>query len=332
MFHCGNHRDLCREGNIFSSIPCHPNIARLIHKCSAHSKPFERFTRHFCPEDSHLTLKMSPQCSLLFTEYFSDTLENFFNNKQHLQTTSHFGIPEKSLLSLLAQMLLVMAHLDAHNVLLGHVSPLNIFIEQNSLYFADFTFAFNLSECNNITEFKSWLQTVPEEVFLMFPPELCRVSDSPVSVLGSFSSVKGKLGKCNAFCAGRLFQNLLTSESDTHESIRNFDELSNLSEPFQYLLRGLVNEDHEERFSSLDGALFCLAQLYGPKECRTLDDCHQWLMSETFYLFLQPSLKGHPMDYHQTDPHTKLLYTYLCLVTPEKLLSIISRKEESGTQ
>ena len=321
--------DLCREGQIISSLPSHPNIAKCIHHCLANSRPFDRFTPFIHPatDDGHLKTKMSPQCSLLFIDYFSSSLQDFINmnhhphsyvnmKKSHSYVNPSFPVSEYTLLSLIAQLLLAMTHLDYHEVILGNISASKIFIENNNLYFADFAFAYNLSECSDKTDLKSWIQTVPEEVFLTFPPELCEINDLPISSFDSCKPLNHTLNKCNVFCIGKLFQVLLATNS------RQFEEFS---KTFRYLLKNFLS-DTDERLSAKEAVIYCFALLYGPSydKCITLHDCQEWLMTETFHLFLSPSLKGHPLNY-KTDTHTKLLFTYLCLATPEKLLTVIKK-------
>ena len=279
-------------------------------------------------DKEHQTTRMSLQCSLLFTDYYSSTLQDFVNlnqhphsytNKPHSCINSSFPISEHSILSLIAQLLLAMTHLDCHKIILGNISASRIFIENNNLYLADFTYAFNLSECSDRADLKAWLETVPEEVFLTFPPELCEINDQPIVSFDSCKLLDAGLNKCNVFCIGKLFQVLLATNS------RQFEEYSKV---FRYLLKNFIC-DKDERLSAKDAIIYCFALLYGPSydKCKTIQDCQEWLMAETFHLFLLPSLKGHPLNY-KTDTRAKLLFTYLCVATPETLLKVITKIEQ----
>lgn len=320
-FHSGNHRNSTHEGNIIAALPEHLNIVNLLHHCSAYSRPFERFTRLFCPEDGHLSLKMASQCSLLFLRYTPFNLERYFSNKQQVHSRSPFGFSENNILTLLVQLLLAMTHLDKHGIILGHMTSSNIFLEDDLLLLADFSYSFDAMK-SDLADIKTWLQSVPSETLLEFPPELRQFkTSSSCEVTSSFQQI---LQKCNVFVAGRLFHDLLTSESLTNSSsVDQSADLVSFSAPFKFLMKKLISDKPDERFSSLECVLYCMILLFGPnnEDCKTKLDCQQWLMTETFHLFLQPSLKGHPSIYNK-DIHTKLLYIYLSLATPEKIWSI----------
>ena len=320
-FHSGNHRNSTHEGNIIATLPEHPNIVKLLHHCSAYSRPFERFTRLFCPEDGHLSLKMASQCSLLFLRYTPFNLERYFSNKQQVHSRSPFGFSENNILTLLVQLLLAMTHLDKHGIILGHMTSSNIFLEDDLLLLADFSYSFDAMK-SDLADIKTWLQSVPCETLLEFPPELRQFKTS--SSCEVTSSLQQILQKCNVFVAGRLFHDLLTSESLTNSSsVDQSADLVSFSAPFKFLMKKLISDKPDERFSSIECVLYCMILLFGPnnEDCKTKLDCQQWLMTETFHLFLQPSLKGHPSIYNK-DIHTKLLYIYLSLATPEKVWSI----------
>ena len=271
---------------------------------------------------------MSPQCSLLFTEYFSNSLEDLVNLKpfshECSRPTTCFGTSEKTLLLYLAQILLAIMHIDSHNIVLGCISASKVFVDKNHLYFADFSFAHDLQESSDKASLKNWLETVSEEALLKFPPELCEINDTRVSLSDS-NNYKRSLKKCNVYSVGIMFKRLITAQESTS---RDFYEFAKISEHFQYLLEKLVC-DYDQRLSSMEAAMFCLSLLYGPSynKCNTLEACQEWLITETFHLFLQPSLKGHPAS-HKPDVQTKLLFAYLCLATPERLLATLEMQRE----
>lgn len=316
-----------------SAIPPHPNIVKKFHHCLANSRPFERFTRHLCfADDEQQSKKLSSQCSLLFTDYFPTSLKDVFNVDHHSPSIQYHCITEQSFLIYISQLLLAILHLDRHNIIFGRVSESQVFIEHSHLYFADFAFAFDLLECeaDNAASLKEWLLTVPKDSLLEFPPELNGMLKTPsISFNSTFDDeAMPCLDKCNVFCVGKLFNKLLPMQKsdDLHP------HFINISEQSRYLLKNLVSDSISERFSSIDAVLYCLALQFGPlyDKCKTVESCQEWLMTETFHLFLQPSLKGHPTTY-PASIRTKLLFTYLCIATPEKLLQTIKRISQLPT-
>lgn len=320
---------LCREGQIMSTIPPHPNIVKKFHHCLANSRPFERFTRHLCSSTGQQTMKLSSQCSLLFTDYFPTTLKDVFSHSADALSSATASsiqyqcITEQSLLIYISQLLLAVLHLERHSIILGYISPSKVFTEHSDLYFADFAFAFDLTDRETdpsiMKNLKEWLVTVPRDRLLDFPPELYKMLNSlSLQAEGGDSS----LDKCNVYCVGKLFNKLLMS--DIHQSSGTC--FINISDQMQFLLKNLVSDSVDERFSCIDALMYCLALRFGPvySKCNTIESCQEWLMTETFHLFLQPSLKGHPTSY-PANVHTKLLFTYLCIATPEKLLLTMKR-------
>ena len=165
--------------------------------------------------------------------YFSNSLEDLVNvSHECSRPATRFCTSEKTLLHYLAQLLLAIIHIDSHNIILGCISASKVFVDKNHLYFADFSFAHDLKESSDKASLKNWLETVSEEALLKFPPELCEINDTQVS-LNDSNNYKRSLKKCNVYSIGIMFKQLITASKSTS---RNFYEFAKISEHFKYLL------------------------------------------------------------------------------------------------
>lgn len=326
QYHSGNHGSpmLC-DGKLLERIPSHPQIAGLVFYCTADSKPFEKFTRLFCPEDGHMSLKMAPQASLVCVRDQPSTLSHYFRLLKLHHSHPPFGLVEKSILSLLAQLLLAMAHLDQHGAVVSCLQMEDVYRnDAGHLLLGNLNAALDLAELMT-HDVRAHLAGLSEEILLLSPPELCHLADCPLSEVCSMSQqeLQDLLHKCNSFGVGRLFLSMFISASAYEEKqLDQFEDCTFFSQSVNNLLRRLVSTLPRDRITAHEGAMWCLSLLYGPhiSEVESSDDCSQWLFTETVQYYLRPALKGLPKDYSSD---CQLLFQYLLMASAESVWNAV---------
>ena len=307
-----------------SCLPQHPNIAQLLYHCTAHSRPFERFTKFFVPNDDCASVKMAPQVSLLFLREHSMTFEKYLSIKKQIQAVPPYTIDERTALLFLVQLLLAMSHLDQYGIVVGYIAPTDVLFDNNHyLRLAGFSHAFDV-HTQSPFDIRANLCKVTPETSLNFSPELSYLRDCSSHLVPDASCIKRFLSKSNSFAAGRFFLDTFTEESLIHKTVANFPSLNCFSQSLRNLIDKLLSSSQQDRPTAMEAAICCLVLLFGPSkdDCRTKDDCHQWLITEACHFFLQPSLKGQPLLYNK-DVQTNLLFTFLSIVSPDSLWSAV---------
>ena len=332
QYHSGKHGDpmLC-EGRLLDRIPPHPHIATLEFYSTTDSKPFEKFTRLFCPEDGHMSLKMAPQASLVCTRNQPNTFLHFLRQLKLHHSQPPFGMEEKAVLTLLAELLLGVAHLDQHGAVLSCLQMEDVYVsETGRLTIANLHAAMDLGELT-AQDVRHHLAELSEELLLLSPPELCHLADCPLSELCAMTQddLNVLLCKCNSFAVGRLFLNMFVPCGSYEKQLDQFEDCSFFSQSLNNLLRRLVSTLPKERITAHEGAMWCLSLLYGPKvsEVESFEDCCRWLYTETVQYYLRPVLKGLPKDYSS---QSQLLFFYLLMASAEGVWHAVQLRTRDG--
>ena len=299
-------------------------MARLLHYCPAHSRPFERFTRNFCPNECHVSLKMAPEVHLLFlTENYS-SFQTYLSTKKQLQPVAPFGFKERTAILLLTQLFLALSHLDEYGILVTYLSPSDILFDaRHHLVLTGLSHALSVTGKDS-EDLQDQLCEYSPKTLLGFSPELAYLRDCSSSLLSEVPPPSVYLKSSNSFTAARFITDVFTDNPEPLLTTGDCcPELNCFSPRFRDLVKRVLGQ--EERPTSLQSALCCFVLLFGPPEgeCVTLTDCREWLVSEICSFYLRPSLKGQPLSYAANDVETRLLFTYLLLVTPESLLSAV---------
>lgn len=269
---------------------------------------------------------MSSRVSLLFLkDSHSDTLEKYLSTKKQIQALPPYGIDERIALAILSQLLLALSHLDQYGIIIGYLTTADILVDTHlHLYLFGFSHAIDINN-KEPSDVRNYLHGINPKTSLTFSPELAYLRDCSSTVIADTPPLRQYLRKSNAFTAARLFLEVFAEDSLILESTDKFPELNCFSSNLKSLIKKLVSFTHhpENRPTAMQGAVASLMLLYGPSEenCRTLNDCQQWLLTESCHFFLQPSLKGYPVFYSK-DIHTKLKFTYLTVVNPELLWTV----------
>lgn len=329
-YHAGCYGDIpTMEGEILEGIPHHPHIAKLLGYCITESTSFEKFTCLFCQTESHRTLKMSPQASVVMLDEYASTLCDYIKKKQLANAQPPYGVDEGRVTMMLAQLLLAMAHLDRHGIVMSTITPADLYIDERRLLVTgDFSSCVDLLN-QQPEDVRNKLREMPQEVLLTFPPELCGLCDCPPSEVLEGEEGKAQLrkmlSKCNAYVAARLILQQFTLHSSVDCILDEFPPPPQFSARLCQLLRMLVATNPDKRLTAFEGAMCCLVLLFGPRDdVHSVEDCQQWLLSHTLHFFLLPSLRGEHFSY-PTEQHTKLCYSYLTIASPTRIWKAINQ-------
>ena len=332
QYHSGNYGNpmLC-EGRLLDRIPPHPHITALDFYCTTDSRPYEKFTRLFCPEDGHMSLKMAPQASVLCLRNQPNTLLHFFRQLKLHHPQAPFGMEEKAILTLLAQLLLGVTHLDHHGAVLGCLQMEDIYIsDAGQLVIGNLHAAMDLAEFT-AHDVRLHLAGLSEELLLLSPPELCHLADCPLSEVCAMTQedLKDLLRKCNSYAVGRLFLNVFVLSGSYEKQLDQFEDCSFFSQSLNNLLRRLVSTLPNDRITAHEGAMWCLSLLHGPRvsEVESFEDCCRWLYTETVQYYLRPALKGLPKDYSS---ESQLQFLYLVMASGEGVWNAVQLRTRDG--
>lgn len=253
-----------------------------------------------------------------------DLFESYLSSRRRIQMRAPYGIEERMALMFLAQLLLALSHLDQYGIIVTHLTPGDIlFDSRHHLVLTGLSHALRITESTKYNTIKSSLQDMSLNTSLGFSPELSYLRDSS-SLPSGVPSLVSYLQSSNSYTAARLFHDVFTDRELTRTSEILYEEPTPELTCFSSQLRNIVEKmltlTFKDRPNSFQAALCCFILLFGPtaEHCSTLSDCQQWLVTETCHFFLRPSLKGQPSTY-SSDIHTKLLFIYLLIVTPETL-------------
>lgn len=266
---------------------------------------------------------MAPHVNLLFLRDLKfSSFESFLSSKKCLQSVAPYAIEENTALIFLTQLFLALSHLDQYGLVICYLTTADILFDHcHHLLLTGLSHAITFHH-KDMTDVQNQLQDISHETSLAFSPELSYLRDCSSAVIAEIPPLTLFLKSSNSFTAARLFCDVFTEGPLFPKTAENYSELSCFSPQLRELVKKVMTSTHEDRPTAIQAALCCFILLFGPpsEDCCTLSNCQQWLVSETCHFFLRPSLKGQPNTY-SSDIHTKLLFIYLLIVTPESLLS-----------
>ena len=312
------------EVAILQQLSPHPNIARLVHYHRGGTENLVKHVRKLDKDDYSTAYVMLPLGEFLFLQYCEKTLADVIREQKLKHGQPPFGISEETLITILAQLLFGVSHLNRFHIAHMAILPENVYMCENGhgLVITNFSHALSLKPCT-LGVFKSAMVNLQERSSLALSPEVSKSLQSPEACL--MGSLEKLFSKNDCFAAGRIIYEFILGKSHRFFDLECYTQeqipyLECLSPRFNQLLRKLIACDPTERFSALEGAICCLVLNFGPRgtDMTCVEDCHRWIFSESMEFYMRPVLKDCSTPGY-SDPKSKLHYVYLTVADPKKI-------------
>ncbi len=317
----------------------HPNITSLITAFRAHTgEQRQLFSRQMDLDIPTRICVTSPVADCMVLEQPEVQLCEFFElqRKSRKSLRSYEVIPESTVLSLLAQVLLAISHLTNNQIAHCAVQSSNVHVDQdnnNSVQLCNFSQAVQL-DCKKLNlervcltqrRLQSEISCDMSRRHCVLAPEVeeaVEKSELEMAFLkGSFMSI---FAKNDVYGAALMVYNCFLNKSHSFlnrnqrkpYSYHDIPDLTDFSPQCNHLLKKMVAYDHRERLAPMDGAMACFVLLFGPviSDMKSEDQCYKWLLAETVEFYMRPVLVDSKMrDY--TDSFSKLLCMYLAVAS-----------------
>ena len=320
------------EYSIQAYLPPFPYCMPLIHYYTGSTKDFEEQIRAFIPESKMRTSEVAPTTTFLVMPACRQTLLAFVREKAKLNPISPFGINEDYILSLIAQLLLCIAHMRRYDIAHRDIKADNVFIlDDGNFMLGDFGHAKSLkSETGERILYRDKSDARAGNAHAWSP----EISDHQ----SSCPQIKCKYlddlyDKSDVYAVGRMifhlfykaqspsFPNPDKEDADTYYKREKIPNIPNLSAALNALLVQLVRSQPKKRFSALQGASVAFVILFQArlKSVKSLDDCHRWLFAEGMEIYLNGCKEKNSGCYFMSS----MLFSFLTTTNPSNLWNAI---------
>ncbi len=324
-------QDTPSEVATLQSLPAHPHIQALQHWMKKNTQSIAHYARCLDNRDRPSAFAMHPTGHFLFFESHDKTLADVFSERHQRHSSPSFDLSEEDVLTILAQLLLAIAHLNQHNVAHCAVHPRNILMDENSLMLANFSHAFSLRP-QTLEEIRGAVERLQRtgscgedgSDVLRLSPEAATILLSPdldsACLTGQIYSL---FEKSDSYAAGRSIYEFFLGPS-LGQGCCTDDEipyLESLTPRCNKLLRKMIAFEPSKRFSAIEAATCSLVLIFGPRASQVscVEDCHRWIFSECMEFYMQPVLRGSEMDSGTSDVRSRLHYVYLTIADPQRI-------------
>lgn len=317
------------EYSIQAYLPPHPYCMPLIHYYTGSTKDFEEQIQAFIPESKIRSSEIAPTTTFLVMPACKQTLLSFVREKAKLNPISPFGIKEEYILSLIAQLLLCVAHIRRYDIAHRDIKADNVFIlEDGNFLLGDFGHAKSLiSDAGERIPYQDKIDARAGNAHAWSPEITDHQSSTPKLKCKFLDEL---YNKSDVYAVGRMIFHLFykgqghgfpNPDKDVYYKSEKIPSIPNLSTALNALLTQLVRSQPKKRFTALEGANVAFVILFKDKlnSVKSLDDCHKWLFAEGMEIYLS----GCKEKISGCNFMSSMLFSFLTTTNPSNLWTAI---------
>lgn len=318
------------EYSIQAYLPPFPYCMPLIHYYTGSTEDFEDQIRAFIPESQMRTSEIAPTTTFLVMPACKQTLLAFVREKAKLNPISPFGINEDYILSLVAQLLLCVAHMRRYDIAHRDIKADNVFIlEDGNFMLGDFGHAKSLkSDTGDRLLYRDRSDARAGNAHAWSPEITDHQTSSPQIQCKYLDEL---YDKSDVFAVGRMMYHLFyksqnngfpnSDKGDAYYRKEKIPTIPKLSTSLNALLNQLVRSQPKKRFSALEGANVAFVILFQErlKSVKSLDGCHKWLFAEGMEIYLN----GYKEKTSDCNFMSSMLFSFLTTTNPSNLWNAI---------
>lgn len=317
------------EYSIQAYLPPHPYCMPLIHYYTGSTRDFEEQIRAFIPESQMKSSEIAPTTTFLVMPACKQTLLAFVREKAKLNPISPFGINQDYILSLIAQLLLCVAHTRRYDIAHRDIKADNVFIlEDGNFMLGDFGHAKSLkSDTGERIPYRDKNDARAGNAHAWSPEITDHQTSSPQIKCKYLDEL---YDKSDVYAVGRMIFHLFykglghafpCQDKDVYYRKDKIPNIQNFSPPLNALLTQLVRSQPKKRLTALEGANVAFVILFQEKlkSVKSLDDCHKWLFAEGMEIYLN----GCKEKNSGCDFMSSMLFSFLTTTNPSNLWNAI---------